>query len=54
MLFMGAKMPDAELLAPVIRSIVNVNAMSVRAGRDFLPDMEPVIQAIDRYRVQEN
>jgi hypothetical protein len=51
---MGAGMPDAKLLAPVMRSIVNLNAPSVRTGHDFHPDMEHVAKAIDRYLVQEN
>jgi FHA domain/TIR domain len=49
-LVMGALMPTAEMLAPSIRSIVKLNALSVRGGRDFHQDMNIVSQTIDRYR----
>lgn len=53
-LVMGAPMPSAETLAPSIRSIVNLNTLSVRPGRDFHQDMNLVSQTIDRYRLGQD
>ena len=50
LLVSDANMPEGEDLAPSIRSIVNLNALNVRGGRDFRHDMALVAETIDRYR----
>jgi len=49
LLVMGASMPMPTSLPEAMRPVAYLNAVSVRAGRDFVSDMTIVTQTIDRY-----
>ena len=46
-------MPKASHLPRVIRALVKINALRVRAGRDFHEDTKAVVSAIDQFRTRE-